>query len=58
MKGNPKIDNDKGDLGLPDPNGQTMVLFAVEAPKGFWGKDLGIGATEGQFPIRQRKSHT
>jgi len=46
------------DLGLPDHNGQTIVLFADEAPKGFWGKDLGIGATEGQFPIRQQKSHT
>jgi len=35
------------DLGLPDHNGQTMGLFAVEAPNRFWGKDLGIGATEG-----------
>ena len=46
------------DLGLPDHNGQTIVLFADGAPNRFWGKDLGIGATEGQFPIRRRKSHT
>ena len=58
MKGNPKIDNDKGDLGLPDPNGQMMVLFVVEAPKGVWGKDQKIGARDGQFPTRQSKSHT
>ena len=36
------------DLGLPDLNGQTMVLFAVEAPKGVWGKDQGIGAVPHQ----------
>jgi hypothetical protein len=41
VKGNPKIDNDRGDLGLPDPNGQMMVLFVVEAPKGVWGQGPG-----------------
>ena len=51
MKGNPKIDNDKGDLGLPDPNGQTMVLFVVEAPKGGLGaRTRGLGQEMGSSP--------
>ena len=45
------------DLGLPDHNGQTIVLFADEAPKGFWGKDLGIGATEGVPHQTEEVSH-
>ena len=38
------------DLGLPDLNGQTMVLFAVEAPKRGLGQGPGDWGNGGAVP--------
>ena len=51
MKGNPKIDNDRGDLGLPDPNGQMMVIRLLLRPqKGFGARTRRLGQEMGSSP--------